>query len=270
MMDELDSAIAAAKMAGKVICSLIGKVQVNEKGVNYNLVTGADTAAERIIIQAIMARYPDDAILGEESAASTSLSAPRLWIIDPIDGTTNFAHSIPHFAVSIAFARAGEVQCGVVFNPVSGELFSAQRGGGVWCNSQPIAVSSVPELSKSVIVTGFYYERESLMVRTLDSMRELLLANIQGIRRTGAASLDLCYVACGRFDGYFEYRLSPWDFAAGMLIVMEAGGVCVDRDGEARGLRSQGMICSNGVIHRELCRIVAWENRGERLEGWRV
>ena len=262
MVDELSVARKAAEEAGEVMKSLLGNVQVAEKGVNYNLVTEADTAAERIVIATLRRAYPDDAILGEESAASTSLTAERLWIIDPIDGTTNFAHGIPHFAVSIAFAQKGEVQCGVVYDPMRAELFSAQRGCGARCNGKLIRVSTSPDLTKSVIVTGFYYERGPMMLRTLESIRKLLVANIQGIRRTGAASLDCCYVACGRFEGYFEYQLSPWDFAAGMLIIMEAGGACADIDGEARGLFSKGMICSNGVIHPELLATV-----GARFEG---
>lgn len=257
MTDELRVARKAAEEAGEVMKSLIGNVQVAEKGVNYNLVTGADTAAEKTVIATIMEHFPKDAVLGEESAALTSLRAGRLWIVDPLDGTTNFAHGIPHFAVSIAFAKKGEVQCGVVYDPMHVELFSAQRGSGAWCNGKPVRVSTAPDLTRSVICTGFSYERGALMLRTIESIRKLLVKNIQGIRRSGAASLDCCYVACGRFDGYFEYRLSPWDFAAGMLIVQEAGGVCADIDGEERGLFSRGMICSNGAIHRELLGVVA-------------
>jgi myo-inositol-1(or 4)-monophosphatase len=148
------------------------------------------------------------------------------------------------------------LQCGAVYDPMRNELFSARLGGGAFLNGAPIRVSTAASLTKSVIVTGFYYERGPLMLRTLEAMRKLLVANIQGIRRTGAASLDLCYVACGRFDGYFEYRLSPWDFAAGMLIVKEAGGVVADADGAERGLFSVGVICSNRLIHRELLELV--------------
>lgn len=256
MNSEFEVAVSAARKAGVVIRSLLGKARVTEKGVNYNLVTEADTAVEKAVIETIRDAFPADSILGEESAATTALSEPRLWVIDPIDGTTNFAHTIPHFAVSIGFSLEGEVQCGVVYDPMRDELFAARRGAGAWCNGEPIRVSCAPTLSKSVIVTGFYYERGPLMLRTLESMRKLLVANIQGIRRTGAASLDLCYVACGRFDAYFEYRLSPWDFAAGMLIVTEAGGVCADADGVARGLRSEGVVCSNGLIQEELLGMV--------------
>ena len=258
MITELKIAEKAARDAGTVIRSLLGKASVSEKGLNYNLVTEADTAAEKMIIQAIRNDFPDDAVLGEESSSATDITMERLWIIDPLDGTNNFAHGIPHFAVSIAFALRGEVRCGVVFNPMSGECFTAVRGGGTLLNGTQVKVSSVPVLARSVIGTGFYYERGPLMLRTLDSMRKLLEANIQGIRRTGSAALDLCYVACGRYDGYFEYRLSVWDFAAGALIVKEAGGICVDIDGIERGLRSKGVVCSNALIHEELSGIAGW------------
>ncbi|MBN1308013.1 MAG: inositol monophosphatase [Chitinispirillaceae bacterium] len=257
MLDELRTAEDAAKKAGNLIRSLLGKVRVTDKGVSYNLLTGADTAAERVVIETIRNRFPGDAVLGEESAATSSLSAPRLWIVDPLDGTTNFVHGIPHFAVSIAFVLEGTVRCGVVHDPMRKELFSAKAGGGARCNGSPIRVSPAADLTKSVIGTGFYYDRGALMLRTLDSIRKLLGAGIQGIRRTGAASLDCCYVASGRFDGYFEYGLSPWDFAAGMLVVTEAGGVCTDVDGKERGIFSSGVICSNGAIQGELCGMVA-------------
>jgi myo-inositol-1(or 4)-monophosphatase len=253
MSEELPVAEIAAKKAGEVVRSLFGNVEVAEKGENFNLVTEADTSAERAIIEIVRKKFPDDAILGEESAAGTALDAPRLWIIDPLDGTTNFAHRIPHFSISIAFAVSGEVQCGVVFHPVGNECFCAQRGTGAWCNGIPIRVSSTGTLSKAVIGTGFYYERGPLMLRTLDALRKLYTARIRGMRRIGSAALDLCYVACGRFDGYFEYQLSPWDFAAGMLILKEAGGRFTDSDGVDRGLFSKGVISSNSILHKEFC-----------------
>jgi myo-inositol-1(or 4)-monophosphatase len=265
MHNELETAVIAAKKAGNLILSLLGNVKISEKNSNYNLVTDADIAAQQCIIDIIQDAFKDDAIFGEEDNDRQPLTAKRLWIIDPIDGTTNFAHDIPHFSLSIAFAEAGEVQCGVVFNPVNGELFSAERTKGAWCNDKPITVSSVSTLAKSVIGTGFYYERGPLMLKTLDSIKNLLTANIQGIRRMGSAALDLCYVACGRYDGYFEYRLSPWDFAAGMLIVHEAGGICIDTDGAERGLFANGMICSNGAIHKEFCDIVVWDRKWETI-----
>jgi myo-inositol-1(or 4)-monophosphatase len=256
MFREVAIAEKAAKKAGEIIRSHLGTARVADKGLTYNLVTEADTAAERSIVETIHAVFPEDSILGEESSSATDLDSDRLWIVDPLDGTSNFAHGIPHFSVSIAFARQGKVECAVVYNPISGECFSAVRGGGAFCNALPIRVSTVPVLAGAVIGTGFYYERGPLMLKTLESMRKLLLADIQGIRRMGSAALDLCYVACGRYEGYFEYRLSVWDFAAGALIVTEAGGKCVDTDGVERGVRSAGMICSNGVVHEELFSLV--------------
>jgi myo-inositol-1(or 4)-monophosphatase len=258
MTHERSIAQKAAKKAGAVIVSLLGKAAVADKELNYNLITTADTAAEQEIRAIIAKAFPDDAFFGEEGDSTPPpLTSERLWIVDPLDGTTNFAHGIPHFAVSIAFARKGVVECGVVFNPVSGEIFAATRGNGALLNGAPLRVSKVKTLTRSVIATGFYYERGAIMLRTLESVRKLLTANIQGIRRMGSAALDLCYVACGRYDGYFEYQLSPWDFAAGALIVEEAGGCCADSDGETgRGLFSKGMICSNGALHRELCSMV--------------
>jgi myo-inositol-1(or 4)-monophosphatase len=256
MSEELKAAETAAKKAGEIILSMTGKANVEEKGQNYNLVTEADTAAEKMVLSYLGEQYPDDVLLGEESTGEKKLTGARLWIVDPLDGTTNYAHGIPHCAVSIAFACEGTVQCGVVFNPVSGELFSAQRGRGALCNGNRISVSSASELSKAVIATGFYYERGPLMERTLDSLRLLYKANIRGMRRMGSAALDLCYVACGRFDAYFEYRLSPWDFAAGMLLVTEAGGTFRGSDGSDSGLLSKGVVCSNGHLHDEFSEIV--------------
>ena len=256
MSQELQIAVEVAKKAGEIIISMKGKADIAEKGQNYNLVTEADTAAEKVIFDALREQFPKDTFLGEESAADADLNASRLWIVDPLDGTTNFAHGIPHYAVSIAFAREGIVQCGVICNPVSGELFSAERGAGATCNGRMISVSSAEKLSRAVIATGFYYERGPIMERTLDSLRLLYKANIRGMRRIGSAALDLCYVACGRFDAYFEYRLSPWDFAAGMLVVEEAGGIFTDSDGNNNGLLSKGVICSNGRLHTVFCDIV--------------
>ena len=258
MQQELAIAENAARQAGSIIRSLLGKARIAEKGMNYNLVTEADTAAEKSIITTIRATFPADAILGEESTTGARIDEERLWIIDPLDGTTNFAHGIPHFAVSIAFARGGTVRCGVVYNPMSDECFTAVAGKGAFLNGVPIAVSPVTALTGSVIGTGIYYERGPIMLRTLDSVRRLLLVPIQGIRRIGSAALDLCFVACGRFDGYFEYRLSVWDFAAGALIVAEAGGTCTDIDGRAWSLESKGMFCNNGNIHDEMFRLAGW------------
>jgi len=258
MTRELECARDAAKKAGDVILTMLGKVQITEKESNFNLVTTADTASQQIISNYIHEYFPEDLIFGEENDARPPLDSERIWIIDPIDGTTNFAHRIPHFSISVAFAQKGIVQCGVVLDPSKEELFSAQRGSGAWCNDQPISVSAAGHLTAAVICTGFYYERGPLMLRTIDSLKKLFLANIQGIRRTGSAALDLCYVASGRFDGYYEYRLSTWDFAAGILIAQEAGAACCDSDGVKRNLFSRGMICCTPALQKEFLDIVCW------------
>jgi myo-inositol-1(or 4)-monophosphatase len=258
IMHEMEIADHAAREAGRIIIGLMGKAGVSEKGLNYNLVTDADTASEKSIVSAIKKAFPDDAIIGEEGSSNAALDAERVWIVDPLDGTTNFAHGIPHFSVSIAFAERGSVRCGIVLNPVYDECFSATAGQGAFRNGVPIRVSAVATLGGAVIGTGFYYERGPIMLRTLDSVRKLLQANIQGIRRIGSAALDICYVACGRYDGYFEYRLSPWDFAAGYLILKEAGGLCTDVDGVERGLLVKGVFASNGHIHDAMFELAGW------------
>lgn len=258
-MRELEIAIIAAKKAGEQIRASIGNVKIGQKSSSFNLVTDADTAAQQCISEIIHSVFEQDVIFGEEGGVVYPLDAARLWIIDPIDGTTNFAHSIPHFSISIAFACKGVVQCGVVYNPNNEELYSAVVGNGAFCNGIRINVSPVATLDRAVIATGFFYERGPLMLKTLDTIKNLLVANIQGIRRMGSAALDLCYVACGRYDGYFEYRLSTWDFAAGLLIVREAGGICLDSDGNNTGLFSRGMICSNTNLNAVFSAMTVWK-----------
>ena len=244
--------------AGSLVRSLQGKSIIREKNASFNLVTEADTQAEDLVIALLMDAMPDAAILSEESNFEQNISVDSLWIVDPLDGTTNFAHSIPHYSVSIAYAYKGVLQAGVVYDPSRDELFSASHGDGAFLNGKQITVSSQNSLSSSIIGTGFYYSRGELMEKTLQALHRLFKAEIHGMRRMGSAALDLCWVACGRFDGYFEYMLSPWDFAAGTLILKEAGGQSCDREGEDRGLYSKGIICSNGKIQRDLLETVKW------------
>jgi myo-inositol-1(or 4)-monophosphatase len=180
------------------------------------------------------------------------LSAERLWIVDPLDGTTNFVHQIPHFGVSVAYAEKGTIVAGAVYDPMRDELFRAKSGGGAWCNDRSIRVSGSNALSKSLVATGFYYDRGKTMEKTLAALRALFGKQIHCMRRMGAATLDLAWLACGRYDGYFEYTLAPWDFAAGLMILLEAGGRASDIDGKAANLFAHGLICSNGLIHEEL------------------
>jgi myo-inositol-1(or 4)-monophosphatase len=198
--------------------------------------------------------------MSEETLWQQNIMSERLWIIDPLDGTNNFAHSIPHYSISVAYAEKGEVKVAVIYDPNRDELFTAESGRGAFCNGEKILVSQSKSLKESVIATGFYYERGEMMQNTLFSIFRLFGENIQGIRRMGSAALDLSWVACGRYDGYFEYKLSPWDFAAGMLLVKEAGGVFSDRDGMDQGLRSQGVICSNRCLYEDILRLVKWSS----------
>ena len=253
---EIRAAREAARRAGKIIMEKLGKTPVSEKAKN-NLATEADLSAQEAIIETIGSYFPEHGIMAEEQDLSEKKDAANLWIIDPLDGTNNFAHNIPHFCVSIAYARYGEVVAGIVFDPVRSEMFSASLGDGACLNGDPIRVSDASSLREAVVATGFYYDRGMIMRKTLGSIEKLFEANVHGIRRFGSAALDLCWVACGRFDAYFEYELSTWDFAAGMLIAGEAGGRCSDRKGDPLDLNSNGIAVSNGKFHREFLAVVS-------------
>jgi myo-inositol-1(or 4)-monophosphatase len=266
MKTHLELATAAALEAGKLVVSMLGRSAITQKGTTYNLVTDADTASERLIAELITQNFPDSEILGEEDHAVKDLLAPKLWVIDPLDGTNNFAHEIPQFSISIAYAEFGKVLAGVVYDPSCNELFSAERGKGAWLNGKPISVSRNKTLSESMIATGFYYDRGDLLDNTIRAIYRLFKSNIQCVRRMGSAALDLSYVACGRFDAYYEYMLSPWDFAAGTLILEEAGGVWTDREGCNSGLQSKGILCSNGLIQEVFLKVVKYSTvAGERI-----
>lgn len=257
MRKELEVAIEAAKSAGELIRKYFSEgAKVSFKGQSFDLVTDADLAAEKVIVDSIKKHFPKHAFLGEE-AHSDAANSEHLWVIDPIDGTTNFAHGIPHFAVSIAYAEKGEVKAGVVYNPISGDLYIAEKGAGSFRNDKKLAVSKASELDTAVVATGFYYDRGKMTEDTLKAVQEFLMLRVHGIRRFGAASLDLCYIAAGQFDIYFEYRLNPWDFAAGMLIVEEAGGVVGDCYGKKLELISSGILASNGALQDKAVKVLA-------------
>lgn len=259
MAEKLKLAESAARLAGDIIINKKGLSLFSEKGDN-NLVTEADYAAQEKIIKVISDQHPGHNFIAEENDISANLSEPDLWIIDPLDGTNNYAHQIPHFSVSIAYARFGQVKAGVVFDPERGELFSAAEGMGAALNGERITVSRAASLQEAIVATGFYYDRGAMMRKTLSSIEKLFEQNIHGIRRFGSAALDLCWVACGRFDAYFEYKLSVWDFAAGLLIVNEAGGCCCDQKRNPLTLSSPGIVASNGILHNDLLDIVSWDN----------
>ena len=251
MSKELEVAIDAARAGGEVAAGYFSQgTEMRYKG-KADLVSDADLEAEKRIAEVIRASFPGHAILAEEQEKA-SADSEHLWIVDPLDGTNNFAHRIPHFACSVAYYHEGSAVCGVVYNPITGDCFTATAGQGAYHNGEEISVSPVDTLSKALVGIGFYYDRGQMMLDTLESVRKLFGEDIHGVRRFGTASLDLCFTACGRFDAYFEYELSPWDFAAGALIVREAGGKVSDCDGKALAIGKTSMLASNATLHGQM------------------
>jgi len=238
----------AAKHGGNVVAKYFASGIAMRGKETYNLVSDADIEAERAVAKVISEAFPDHAILGEEEQEG-STDAEHLWIIDPLDGTNNFAHDIPHFAVSVAYYHQGVAQVGVVYNPVHEDWYTAVRGEGAFHNGERITVNEANDLGEALVGVGFYYDRGAGMVATLDALADFFRCQIHGVRRFGAASLDLCQVACGMFGAFFEFELKPWDFAAGRLIVEEAGGQITTCDGDPVPLRSTSMLASNGRLH---------------------
>jgi len=251
-------AFKAAHHGAEVLMGKMGRLlEINKKGA-IDLVTDADTASEKAIITTIQAAFPDHAILAEESGLSDGSSAFR-WIIDPLDGTTNFAHSLGLFAVSIACARGNDIICGVVYNPVSKELFSAVKGKGAQLNGQTIRVSDTPDVSESLLVTGFPYNVGDILDKIMIRLSRCLAAS-QGVRRLGSAALDLCYLACGRFEGFWEQNLKPWDTAAGLLIAREAGARVTDFSDHEFTIDMPQLLATNGKIHHQMLDLISLED----------
>jgi myo-inositol-1(or 4)-monophosphatase len=231
-------------------------LEVRAKGV-ANYVSQADLDAESAVVQTILDAFPSHAILSEESHSDRA-DEDHSWIIDPLDGTNNFIHGIPHFAVSIGYYQKGQGILGIVTSPATGDWFVGARGEGAWFNGQPIRVSHAEGLDQAMIACGFYYDRDQMMQSTLDTLGDLFRRQIHGIRRCGAAALDLAYVAAGWFDGFFEYRLSPWDIAAGAVIIQEAGGMVSDCRGDRIRLDRPSSICASGSeLHGKLLEVVS-------------
>ena len=250
----LNFAIRMAKDAGRLLRDRVGtRIDVDHKG-SINLVTDVDLASERLIREAISTYYPHHEVLGEEGGLSESGSEYR-WIVDPLDGTTNYAHGYPIFCVSIALECKGEIVLGVVYDPMRDELFAAERGGGAALNNRPIRVSKTAELMQGLLSTGFPYDIKTSKLTNLDHWANFAM-NAQALRRDGAAALDLCYVACGRFDGFWELNLSPWDTAAGSLIVTEAGGRVTNFSGGPFSNYKPEVVASNGLIHDRMLEVL--------------
>ena len=252
----LNFATQIAREAGNLLVQRLGTAKVTTKG-DINLVTEADIAAENLIIERIRSHYPQHGILAEESGEAVLVGGKRSewkWIIDPLDGTTNYAHGYPCFCVSIGLEHDGELTVGVVYDPMRDEMFAAERGQGATLNDRRIRVSSVEELSGAMLCTGFPYN----VRERPDFAREFtkFTMEAQAVRRDGSAALDLAYVACGRFDGFWEDGLSPWDIAAGALLISEARGKVTNFNDAPVDIYNEQVLATNGLIHDAMMRIL--------------
>jgi myo-inositol-1(or 4)-monophosphatase len=243
----------AAVQGGKVLSDHYGKLRSVRKKEAIDLVTEADLKSEAVIIETIARTFPAHAILAEESGGQTG-SGGR-WIIDPLDGTTNFVHNLPQFCVSIAFAVEDAILAGFVLAPLLGEFFIAVKGRGAQCNGESIQVSTTGTLADSLLVTGFPYDHQTIFDSLMARFGRCLSAT-RGVRRLGSAALDLCYVACGRFDGFWEQHLKPWDTAAGFLVAAEAGARTTVFSGAPFFIEADEIACTNGVIHDDLLNLL--------------
>lgn len=246
----------AARAAGSILRDHYGHVsQIRFKG-EVDIVTEVDEMSEQLIVERIHQHFPDHQILGEESGSSHSpdISSGYRWIIDPLDGTTNFAHGYPFFCVSIGMEVDGDMKLGVVYSPVFDELYVAERGAGASLNGRPMTVSKTDSLIRSLLATGFNYDRQ-LAGENLQHW-ERLLFKTQALRRDGSSALNLCFVASGRFDGYWEIGLKPWDLAAGSLIVRESGGRVTNFSGDPHRLTDHNLVSSNGLIHADMLEVL--------------
>jgi myo-inositol-1(or 4)-monophosphatase len=255
MPDALEFAIDTARAAGQLLCQLYEKHHaVQLKSSDIDIVTEADVASEQRIVDAIRREFPEHRILSEEGLGnldSLGAGSSPVWLVDPLDGTVNYAHGYPLWGVSLALSDAGRAILAVTFDPLHDEIFWAQRGMGAWRNGERLWVSGVAELRQALVATGFAYKRATMTDNNLAEFGAVM-PTVQGVRRGGSAVLDLAYLAAGRLDGYWEMHLNPWDWAAGWLLVEEAGGRVTDVRGEPWALSSGDMVATNGRLHREL------------------
>ncbi|HXX58838.1 MAG TPA: inositol monophosphatase family protein [Thermodesulfovibrionales bacterium] len=254
--EALQTAITAAKRAGDIILKNLGKISSRDIRAKqaFDFVTKVDTQSERIIIEKIKATFPSHSFLAEETMKWTETGDFR-WIIDPLDGTTNYIHRYPAFSVSIALEYKREIILGVVFDPLKNELFHAVKGGGAFLNRKRIHVSRTGQLRNSLIATGFPFRKKEMIDLYLRAFKEVF-SGVSDIRRAGSAALDLAYVAAGRFEGFFELGLAPWDIAAGSLLIREAGGAITDFGGGKKYLSTGNIVAGNKRVHAEILKIV--------------
>ncbi len=261
MQEFLAVAREAAFRAGRLLReNLNGTREISYKG-EINLVTEMDRLSERLAVETLLSAFPGHGVMAEEETRIEN-GPDFVWIIDPLDGTTNYAHGYPNFSVSIGLEQSGEITLGVVYDPMRDELFSALKGRGAYLNDRPIHVSHTDTLIHSLLATGFPYDRVVSKENNLNYFNALLMAS-QEIRRSGSASLDLCSVAAGRLDGYWELKLQPWDVAAGSLIVREAGGMVSDFSDVGFSVYDKEILASNGRIHGQMVEVLQKTVRSE-------
>lgn len=253
----LETAIRAARAAAAIqqFHSTDADLEIATKSSQTDLVTLVDRLCEERIREIIQGDYPDHAVLGEEQGAGGGSDAGHRWIVDPLDGTLNYAHGFPYYCVSIALEVNGIVEVGVVLDGTRNELYTAVRGGGARLNGAPIQTTTETEPGRALLGTGFSYDQE--MIRRNIEIFARVMPHVRAIRRPGAGALDLCQIAAGRFDGFWELTLNPWDVAAGTLIVREAGGVVSDRRGREYDLNDPVLVASNGPLHPALIDLLA-------------
>ncbi len=250
----LTVALSTAREAGAFLKRKYGRFRELHEKPDAGLVTEADRGAEKLIARRLLQAFPSHGFLGEEYGAKPGTSNLR-WIVDPLDGTTNFVHGFPQFCVSIGLVRDGHPLVGVVYNPILEDLFWAAKGMGARRNGKIIGVSRTKRMKDALITTGFSYRKQKVLTQEIEAFSRIV-QETQAIRRTGSAALDLCYVACGHFDGFYERELSPWDIAAGILLVREAGGRVTDFSGENHRMKTLSILASNGRLHSSLLRLV--------------
>ncbi len=252
MASYLETAIDIAREAGTLLANYFERRIGYELKGEFDLVTDADRASERLVVERLRSHFPAYGIVAEEGGGHESSSDFR-WYVDPLDGTTNFAHSYPVFNVTLGLERAGEMIAGVIFDPIRQEMFSAERGSGAYLNSRRIKVSKVARLEDSLVCTGFPSRKRHLSVN-IHFYHQMAMAT-HGVRRSGSAAIDLAYVACGRLDAFWEFGLNPWDMAAGKLLAEEAGGRVSDMEGKPHQFSAPHLLVDNGFLHDQILQL---------------
>lgn len=264
MQPKIEDVVIWAKNAGQILKDGFGKEHQIEHKSEIDIVTEIDKKSEDYLIEEIRTAFPDHVIIGEESGKINNTHSDGVWLIDPLDGTSNYAHGVPIFSVSIGYQYKGETVLGVVYDPLLDECFTAEKGKGAFLNGNPIRVSDTQEMIKAMLVTGFPYNVHKTEENNLDYFANFILT-AQAVRRLGSAAIDLCYVASGRLDGYWELQLQAWDAAAGVLILEEAGGKVTNMDGTPFELKPPyAMIAANPVLHQKMYEVVLHTKNGKK------